>query len=367
MAVDILSSPNQAGQSPSRDVEYRFSSDLVDLLARLDCSVIISTYQAGQLVTLGSHAGELVVDFQAFDRPMGLAYRPGSLAVATRQQVWFLSEHNDIAKQIEPVGRYKRLLWPRQSCWTGDIQAHEVGWRGDQLWLVNTTFSCLCTLHSEFSFVPQWRPPFISGLASEDRCHLNGLALADGEPMFVTALSESDTAAGWRPSKLNSGVVLTVPEGEVALDGLCMPHSPRIYRGDLWVLNSGRGQLLRVDPEGHSAEVVAQLPGYTRGLSFCERYAFIGLSKVRETAVFGGVPIADRPADLKCGMAIVDITTGQLAGRFEFTAGVEEIFDLVVIPNSSATVLNGPSPGPEEQTLWIVPTPDQQREMIPTL
>ncbi len=183
--------------------------------------------------------------------------------------------------------------------------------------------------------------------------------------MFVTAFGESDTAAGWRPSKLNSGVVLTVPEGEVALDGLCMPHSPRIYRGDLWILNSGHGQLLRVDPEGRSADVITQLPGYTRGLSFCERYAFVGLSKVRETAVFGGVPIAERPADLKCGVAIVDLTTGRLAGRFEFIAGVDEIFDLVVIPNASATAVNGPAPGQHVQTLWIVPTPDQQLGLHP--
>ena len=75
-----------------------------------------------------------------------------------------------------------------------EIHGHEMAWAGEELWIVNTLFSCLCTLRPEYSFVPRWKPPFISALAAEDRCHLNGLAVADGRPRYVTAQPLSGTS-----------------------------------------------------------------------------------------------------------------------------------------------------------------------------
>src|SRR5262249_52310919 len=160
----------------------------------------------------------------------------------------------------------------------------EVAWAGEELWLVNTRFSCLCTLDPGYSFVPRWRPPFVTALAAEDRCHLNGLALADGRPKYVTALGESDTADGWRPNKARGGVLLDVPSGAFVARGLSMPHSPRWHDGKLWVLESGTGRLLHVTVVSGQTEPVAELPGFTRGLALAGRYAFIGLSKIRETS-----------------------------------------------------------------------------------
>ena len=338
-------------------VEYRFSSEFPAFLATHKLSLVVSTYQAGQLAMLGTHHGELVVDFHKFDRPMGLAYSPTRLAVATREQIWMLMAHDSIASELEPPGRYQKAFLTRKSMWTGDIQAHELGWRGNELLIVNTSFSCLCQLDEVFSFVPQWQPPFISGLTANDRCHLNGVALADGEPLFVTAMAQSDEAAGWRDKKLSSGVLLEVPTGEVILSGLCMPHSPRIHLGDVWLLNSGMGQLLLVHPESGLAEVVATLPGYTRGLAPWGAYGVIGLSKIRETAVFGGVPIAENLDALKCGIAVVELATGRLVGTFEFISGVEEIFDIIVIPQAHAVAIAGPHPTAENPTIWVVPQP----------
>ena len=56
------------------------------------------------------------------------------------------------------------------------------------------------------------RPPFISAYAAEDRCHLNGLAIVDGQPRYVTALGQSDTRGGWRAGKSNGGIVMSVPD-----------------------------------------------------------------------------------------------------------------------------------------------------------
>jgi uncharacterized protein (TIGR03032 family) len=224
---------------------------------------------------------------------------------------------------------------PRSCHVTGDV--HELAWSGDELWMVNTRFSCLCTLHSDYSFVPRWRPPFITALAAEDRCHLNGLAMGPGErgvltPQFVSALGETDVQAGWRANKAKGGCLIDVPSGEVVARGLSMPHSPRLHDGRLWLLESGTGRLLLMDAATGRGQTVAELPGFTRGLAQWGPYAFIGLSKIRESNTFGGLPIAERLGELKCGVAVVDMRGGQVIGLLEFQTAVEEIFDVQLLP-----------------------------------
>lgn len=182
---------------------------------------------------------------------------------------------------------------PRACHVTGNVQVHEMAWGGDDLWFVNTRFSCLCTLDRMYSFVPRWRPPFISAYEPSDRCHLNGLAMVDGRPRYVTALGDTDTAAGWCANKAHGGVLIDVPSGEVVTGGLSMPHSPRWHAGRLWVCESGAGTIGFVNPKTAQYEPIAAVPGFTRGLDIVGDLAFVGLSQVRESAVFSGIPITD--------------------------------------------------------------------------
>ena len=198
--------------------------------------------------------------------------------------------------------------------------------------MVNTRFSCLCTLHPDYSFVPRWRPPFVTALAAEDRCHLNGLAIVDGRPRYVTALGETDTANGWRANKPRGGCLMEVTSGEVISRGLSMPHSPRWHDGRLWLLESGTGQLVLVDPATGRRQRVAELPGFARGLALAGPYAFVGLSKIRKTSAMDGVPLAERREQLKCGVAVVDLRSGQVIALLEFQTAVEEIFDVQLLP-----------------------------------
>ena len=103
-------------------------------------------------------------------------------------------------------------------------------WHGETrtLWIVNTRFSCLCTLTNNYNFLPQWRPNFVSAIAPEDRCHLNGVAIVDGMPKYVTVLGQTDSPGGWRENKISGGCILEVPTSKVITDGLSMPHSPRM-------------------------------------------------------------------------------------------------------------------------------------------
>lgn len=343
-----------------REVRYEHSLNLAELLEALNASLLVSTYQAGKLVVIGSHQQELALSFHNFDRPMGTAIdrQANTLAVTTRNKVWFLRNARDIASQLDPAGGYEACFLARSAQVTGEIQSHETAWAGDELWIVNTLFSCLCTLHPKYSFVPRWQPPFISALAPEDRCHLNGLAMLDGKPKYVTAMAESDSPGGWRPNKVETGCLIDVESGETVAGGFAMPHSPRVHMGHVWLLDSGRGALVRVDPKDGKVHTAARFPGYARGLAMIGKLAFVGLSKIRETSTFGGVPIAEDRDRLKCGVGIVNLQTGELVGQFEFTSGVDEIFDVCLLPGARLTAMRGPFASQDgARTIWNVPTP----------
>ena len=281
-------------------------------------------------------SGELLnTHFRAFRKPMGLALRGGRLALGTELELLEFSDVPAVARQLEPAGTHDAAFLPRGSFVTGDVQVHEIGWAGDELCFVNTRFSCLCAPSREFSFVPTWRPRFISALAPEDRCHLNGLAVRDGRPAYASALAESDTAAGWRDHKRAGGILMDIASSEIITRGLSMPHSPRWHAGRLWVLNSGEGGLGVVDLASGRYQEVARLPGFTRGLAFAGRYAFIGLSQIRESAVFSGIAIAELPLEQRaCGVWVVDVTTGQTVAFIQFQDLVQEIFAVEAAPGA---------------------------------
>ena len=314
-------------------VEFRYiqTESFVAVLQQLCASLLITTYQANKLLVARAAGAGMSMLVRTFDRPMGLAATDGRLALGTRDQVWQFRNAPDIAPQVEPAGQHEACFIPRSSHVTGDIGVHELAWAGNELWVVNTRFSCLCTLDPAYSFVPRWRPPFITALYADDRCHLNGLAVVNGQPKYVTALGETDTPNGWRADKAGGGCLIEVSSGEVISRGLSMPHSPRWHEGRLWLLESGTGQLVLLDPVSGHREMVAELPGFARGLALCGRFAFVGLSKIRPTSTMDGVPLAERRSELKCGVAAVDLTCGRVCAMLEFQTAVEEIFDIQLL------------------------------------
>jgi uncharacterized protein (TIGR03032 family) len=355
--------PERDGAPPTREVRHEYTHSLPPLLSQLGVSLLVSTYQAGKVVAVGVADGELTLSYHNFERAMGLAVGPDGIAVAARAQVWHLRGAPDLAARVGPAGRHDACFLTRSSHFTGEVQAHELAWAGDELWVVNTAFGCLCTLDGRHSFVPRWRPPFLTALSPDDRCHLNGLAVQDGAPRYATAFAETDTPRGWRETKATGGCLIDVPGGRTVARGFAMPHSPRVHRGRVWMLDSGTGRLVRVDPASGRAETVAELPGFTRGLALHGRFAFVGLSKIRETSTFGGLPIAARRPELKCGVGAVDLDTGRLVGHLEFVTGVEEIFDVQVLPGVRCPALSGPHPDLDGATpIWTVPQPVQATE-----
>lgn len=323
--------------SDSQQDEARFtylhSTNFPDLLETIGATLMVTTYQAGKLVVFRSREGKISMLLRTFDKAMGLAVNPHRMAIATTYQIWTLLNSPLVAGKLEPRGQHDGCFLPRTSHVTANIDSHEIAWAGDELWVVNTLFSCLCTLEADYSFVPRWKPPFVTRLARHDACHLNGLAIENGCPKYVTAFGETNEREGWRGNKVDGGCVIDVESGAVVARGLSMPHSPRLHEGRLWLLDSGRGRLCHVDPSDGRIETVCELPGYTRGLAFAGRLAFVGLSKIRETSVFGGVPVADRLKDeeRKCGVAVVDLQSGRVVAFLEFQGSVEELFDVQLL------------------------------------
>lgn len=322
----------QAASNNSPAVTMHGSDHLYQWLEDEQISLAFTTYQTNRLFLVGrKENGRLAVNERLFDKPMGLYARDERLYMATRYQIWQLEN------RLENNERHQgsdRLYVPSQSHTTGDLNVHDlVVTQAQKILFINTDFSCLATLQAGYSFSPVWKPPFITKLTAEDRCHLNGLAMHNDEPMYATACSVTDDAAGWRNHRGDGGVVMHIPTNEIVARGLSMPHSPRWYQDKLWLLNSGTGELGYLD--GEQFVPVTFCPGFVRGLAFWKHYALVGLSKLRSKA-FTGLSLETRLAadnmPAQCGLAVVDLNTGTVVHALYIDGVVEELFDVVALP-----------------------------------
>lgn len=302
-------------------------------------ALAFTTYQAGKLFLLGvTSEGRLSVSERTFARCMGLAVSNDgrTLALATQYQV-FRFDNVMLPRQVAPDG-FDALYSPHAAWVTGDLDAHDVAFGADGRPLfVNTMFSCIASVSDSHSFRPVWRPSFISKLAPEDRCHLNGMAAENGEPRYVTAVSRSDVADGWRDRRVDGGIVIDVQSQEIVAHELSMPHSPRLRAGRLWLLNSGTGEFGFVDVRSGRFEPVAFCPGYGRGIAFIGSYAVVGLSLAREDRTFSGLPLEDalgaRDVEPRCGLAVFNTDRGEMVGWVRIEGVVRELYDVAAIPD----------------------------------
>jgi uncharacterized protein (TIGR03032 family) len=316
-------------------VEIYSSRDFPGWLAAQRISLAFTTYQTGKLFLLGAKAdGHMSVFERTFNRCMGLWADGQTLWMSSLYQLWRFEN------ALQPGALHDgcdRLYIPRIGYTTGDIDIHDIGVEsGSRVVFVNTKFNCLATLAPRDSFCPLWRPPFISKLVPEDRCHLNGLAMADGKAKYVTAVSASDVADGWRDRRRGGGVLIEVAQNQIIASGLSMPHSPRVYRGKLWLLNSGTGEFGSVDLNSGKFEPLAFCPGYLRGLAFVGDYAVVGLSRPRHDKTFGGLALdetlAARGTQARCGLHVIDLRTGDTVHWVRVGGMVSELYDVAVLP-----------------------------------
>ncbi len=357
-------SENQTDQTPQpgaeadSKVDYSISTGLAARLAGLGVSFAFTSYQSNLLYMVGVKPdGGINIHQTTVPRPMGLCHdgQNGLSMVAGPQIVHFQNVLNqgEVINELFDAG-----FLPRRTELTGSLDAHDLGLDSEgRALLVNTRYNCLARPHPRHAFEEVWRPPFISALVDEDRCHLNGLAMEDGVPRYVSAVSRSDTIDGWRDRRAEGGVIIDVQSGNVVCEGLSMPHSPRLVDGRLWVLNSGSGELGEVvlgsDGTGRF-EPVMFCPGFLRGLCVVGQFAFIGLSKPRYKR-FEGLDLDRRlqEADSEpwCGVQVIDLGRRACVDWLRIDGAVAELYDLAVLPGKRCPM--AVSPGSSEAASLI--------------
>jgi len=310
-----------------------YSPNLPELLMQLNCTIAISTYQAGKLVFISAQDADKLIQLpRNFDNAMAIGISGNRLAVAAKHNVVVMAHDPGLAPGYpKQPNTYDSLYVPRALYYTGAVDIHGLEWGTEGLWAVNTSFSCLCLLDDRYSFIPRWQPPFITGLASEDRCHLNGVAMRDGEPLYVTTMGHDDTYQSWRKTIPNGGTLIHVPSGTIILENLPMPHSPRLYNGRLYMLFSATGEIVAADPEKGTFDVVNQVDGFIRGMARSGDHIFVAHSRLRQnSSTFKDLPIAEKA--LSSGLTVFHLPTGARVAELKYQSTVDEIFDVQVIP-----------------------------------
>lgn len=330
-----------AKNKSSNNVDYSVSGGLMARLTKLNISIAFTSYQSGLLYLIGRNKeGGINIHQTGLPKPMGLSMdKKGSLTMTGGYQI--MRFENILEPNQKVNNTFDTCFVPRRVHVTGHLDAHDVGInKDDQPVFINTRFNCIATVSERHSFIELWRPPFISTLVDEDRCHLNGMAMHEGEPRYVTAVSKSDTIDGWRDRRGDGGVVIDVKTNKIVCEGLSMPHSPRMHDGKLWLLNSGTGELGVVnfsDDGTGQFEPYVFCPGFTRGLAFYKNFAFVGLSKPRYKR-FEGLALDQRlqqaDSEAWCGVQIIDLNINSCVDWFRIDGDVSELFDLEVIPDS---------------------------------
>lgn len=310
------------------------SPNLPALLNKLGCTIAVSTYQAGKLIFVSATDDQHLIQLpRSFKRAMGVAIQDSLLAIATTNEIITFVNSPQLAATYPSKPRtYDALYVPRVTYYTGHLDMHDLHYGTTGLWGINTSFSCLCQVDENYSFRPKWQPYFIDALASEDRCHLNGLAMHEGAPLYVSALGRGNTFQSWRDEVTTGGVVMHVPSNTIIAEGLAMPHAPRVYDGELYVLQSAKEEIIVIDPNTGKYDTVVRIPGFIRGMAKHENYLFVGTSRLRKSSsTFKQLNISPE-ADI-AGVTVVHLPTGRIEARLEWLTSVDEVYDVQILPN----------------------------------
>ena len=339
--TDAQKPPRHAVGEPSTPPKSGFavvvSRGFTKWLSAQNASLAVTTYKVGKILFFGTDQEN---GFWTYNRNIG---RCLGLA-AGENGFWVTSDHqlyrfeNLLRAGQRGQGGCDAYFAPRATYFTGDLDIHDLALTGDgDPVFINTLFNCLAKPSDKHSFEPIWQPPFISGLIAEDRCHLNGLAMKDGEPRFVTMVSQTDVYDGWRGHRDTGGIIMDVTTNEVVCEGLSMPHSPRWHEGKLWLHNSGTGDFGYVDFDTKRFVPIAFCPGYLRGLDFLNGHAVVGLSLPRGNKTFTGLSLDERLSqqgvEPRSGIYIIDLNSGAISHSLIFQGVVTELYDVAVLSN----------------------------------
>lgn len=319
-------------------LKYECSPRFIELLRSVRSSLLISLKQARTLMVVGTSDNQLDVSFKEMDEPMGIAASIRGIAISSRRHV-----HTFVPVPVpEPnASRFDVCFVPRISFDTGDLQARDIAWGRDGLWLASTRFSCLSTLHEDYHFVPRWRPPFLSKLSGDYQCGLSGIGMEQGIPRFATCYSSSANPWGWKAEVEKGGRLSDIANSNTLCDALSVPHTPRVHGGRLWVLDSGNGSLGYVDLKRGKFEPITTFPGFPCGLTFAGPLALVGYSTLSPDSDFRETSVARQGKASSTGVAIVQWESGEILATLKLQGIDRELFSIDVLEGSNNPMFLG--------------------------
>lgn len=322
-----------------------YTPQMPELLFNLKCTLAVSTFQAGKLIFISPKDQNSLIQLpRNFEKPMGFSFSEDyqQMALACKDEVVVFKSSAQLAAHYpNKPNTYDALYMPRLTYHTGALDVHDLHFGADEkLYAVNTLFSCIVTFDSHYNFTPVWMPPQITELVSEDRCHLNGMAMQDGKPKYASAFNQGNAHQSWRENITKTGVIFDIESNEIVATGLAMPHSPKIYNNNLYVLQSATGELTQIDVATGKQTAVANIGGFVRGMTLVGDYLFVAKSKLRQnSSTFAKLDFAEKAN--QCGIVAVHLPTGSIAGTIFYQSSVDEIYDLHAVPNlSRPNILN---------------------------
>jgi len=311
-----------------------FDKELPKFLYDSKLSIVFSTYQAGRLIIIGSLDGYKIHQIPVpYKRPMGIATEANRIAIASLDEISFFTANKKTVQTLKDnKNKYDQMYLYRASYNTSSLDIHDIAFDKSGVWGVNTLFSCLCKFTLNYNFSPKWHPYFITDLVPEDRCHLNGLAMKNGSPKYVTALSSTNNKKGWRKDIMNSGIIMDVKTNKIILDGLAMPHTPRLINNELYFLESALGRLVKWNPINKEKEIIYDFNRFVRGFIYYKELLIIGFSKIRKTSKsFEKVSEKIKKNSKNAGFVIFDLRTRTPFGELIYTDTIDEIYDVNII------------------------------------
>ena len=379
-ATNKIDEQNKEDESKSENDTFDFSSTYTDnlpkILKKLNISLAVTSYQTARVFFIRTDGDTLETHFKQYPRPMGIYADEHRITLGTFSQVLEFKRSDELLESIkqgsldneqkfskkvlekdkerleklkeerkaalDEIKKADALYLPRASITTGMINIHDIAWGTDGLWVVNSTFSCLSTLSPDYSFVARWKPPFISELVPEDRCHLNGMAMRDGKPRYVTTFNKFDERDSWTKENPHDGTLIDIKTNTTLIEGMVMPHSPRYYNGFVYVCESGEGRVWKINPNTREKTELARLQGFTRGINFYGGLMFVGLSKTRASDVKKPIPLSELYDETFSGIWVLNPENGTEIAHLKFEGDLAQIYDIAVIPNATqAELLSG--------------------------
>lgn len=355
---------SQQNEQKTEKVQIDTSPEFVNWLKTHNVSITFSTKSASKIFCVGvTEDDKLSLGERPFDRCGALAENNNSIYLSTSYQIWRLE--NSIPADQKFQG-FDKFYIPQQSFVTGDLNIQDM-WVDEQgrILFTNSLFSCLATVSSQSSFIPLWKPSFISQINAENRCHLSGVAVVDNQPKYVTVAGQTDTKQGWVECRQNGGCVIDITTNDVVCSGLSIPQSPRYYQDKLYVLNSGTGHFGSINLESNTFEPIAFMPGYLRGLSFINNYAIVGCCRALTGSDFDGLELIDNlkknNQEGNCGIYVINLDNGNIEHHLTFDRVINDIFSVVAISDTQRPMALGLNPQ-EISRMVTIGTPAQPVE-----